>query len=131
MQRAYCETLTIQDVLPYFHLRQSEAAKLLGLGTTKLKEIVRNAGIPKWPAREVFSRQCSFKFPDICAQCACLLTFVNILQVNAKDRAIKKIVKKMNPSNPRKKAMAEKEIQELQKAIADIYAPLQKKNAAG
>ncbi|WOG81477.1 hypothetical protein DCAR_0100625 [Daucus carota subsp. sativus] len=102
-QRAYCETLTIQDVLPYFHLRQSEAAKLLGLGTTKLKEIVRNAGIPKWPAREV----------------------------NAKDRAIKKIVKKMNPSNPRKKAMAEKEIQELQKAIADIYAPLQKKNAAG
>ncbi|EKX39799.1 hypothetical protein GUITHDRAFT_114049 [Guillardia theta CCMP2712] len=45
--------LTQQDILKLFHVRQTEAAKMLGISLTALKSACRILGLPRWPYHRV------------------------------------------------------------------------------
>eukprot|EP00960_Hanusia_phi_P061407 764836-Hanusia_phi.AAC.4 len=42
-------TLTMEFVSTFFHMRQSEVAKHLGISLTALKSACRRIGLPRWP----------------------------------------------------------------------------------
>ncbi len=44
--------LTSESLKQYFNLKQSEAAKMLGVSVTTLKQACRNLNIPKWPYKK-------------------------------------------------------------------------------
>lgn len=47
--------LTIYDLAEYFDLKLEDASNIVGVGSSKLKEICRDAGLKKWPYRTVSS----------------------------------------------------------------------------
>eukprot|EP00960_Hanusia_phi_P045379 757200-Hanusia_phi.AAC.2 len=43
--------LSLDSISPYFHMKQVEAAKRLGISSTSLKTACRKLGIARWPYR--------------------------------------------------------------------------------
>ena len=49
--------VTTEYLENYYHLPQTDAAKLMGIGTTTLKKLCRSLGIKRWPYRTVRKHQ--------------------------------------------------------------------------
>ncbi|KAK1372605.1 RWP-RK domain-containing protein [Heracleum sosnowskyi] len=94
-QTELVKKLTLKDIAKYFHLRESDAAKCLGVSPSTVKKLCRNAGLERWPFR----------------------------QVDAIATKIRDIMSRRDPADPSKKAEAEAEIQRVQRKKAEIYAP--------
>lgn len=126
MQKEYAQGVTIKDIAKFFHLREHDAAKHLGVSPSKVKKAVHNAGLKRWPFRKVCSSSlCLLDFHKHMRtpKCACLVTIIDISQIEAIERRTKEIISSMDPANPTKIAAAEAELQRLQRKKAEFYAP--------
>lgn len=124
MQNDFVKNLTVKDIANFFHLRQNDAAKHLGVSASTVKKICRSAGFERWPFRKVFSSSlCIFEFHVHLGtiKCACLVTEIYNLQVDAIARRTREIISSTNPTDPRKKAEVEAELQRLQRKKAELY----------
>ncbi|KAK1367947.1 hypothetical protein POM88_034039 [Heracleum sosnowskyi] len=93
-QRDFIKVLKVKDFVEYFNLTIDEAAEKVGICSTSFKTVLRREKF-RWPCQKIKN-----------------------LEENIEKRS-----KDLNASNPRKRASAEADIEQLKRDIESIYAP--------
>ncbi|KAL8107345.1 uncharacterized protein LOC141672733 [Apium graveolens] len=89
--------LTVHELSKYFHIKLEDAANIVGVSSTKCKEICRDGGVKRWPYRTVRKLR---------------------RQITQRRRGL-------NSANAEERERAEADIEKLNRQLAECYPPLE------
>ncbi|MBA0737176.1 hypothetical protein Gogos_010649 [Gossypium gossypioides] len=123
VQRERTRNLTLKEIENYFHLPIEKAAKKMEFSATVVKKICRKYGLSRWPHRKACLSSLSLSFSQyityrLCetegSACCC----VYMKQIQSMEKKISNWVESLSSNDPKERARAKKEIENLQREIA-------------
>ncbi|MBA0826903.1 hypothetical protein Goarm_011716 [Gossypium armourianum] len=123
VQRERTRNLTLKEIENYFHLPIEKAAKKMEFSATVVKKICRKYGLSRWPHRKAclsslslsFSQYITYRLCETeCSACCC----VYMKQIQSMEKKISNWVESLSSNDPKERARAKKEIENLQREIA-------------
>ncbi|MBA0611447.1 hypothetical protein Godav_012135 [Gossypium davidsonii] len=122
-RRERTRNLTLKEIENYFHLPIEKAAKKMEFSATVVKKICRKYGLSRWPHRKACLSSLSLSFSQyityrLCetegSACCC----VYMKQIQSMEKKISNWVESLSSNDPKERARAKKEIENLQREIA-------------
>ncbi|MBA0853733.1 hypothetical protein Goshw_021379 [Gossypium schwendimanii] len=123
VQRERTRNLTLKEIENYFHLPIEKAAKKMEFSATVVKKICRKYGLSRWPHRKACLSSLSLSFSQYitCRLCeteggACCCVYMK--QIQSMEKKISTWVESLSSNDPKERARAKNEIENLQREIA-------------